>query len=683
VSPRGAALEMALATFGVLALELALIRWSTGQVRAFAYFNNLVLVAAFLGTGLGVALARRRGGLEHATLPALAVLSAVLAFAEPLGLVRLSFPDPSVHLWGAEGAPGLAILVRSLAIFGALVAAVVTVFVFAGAAVGARFGRLPALAAYRWDLAGSLLGVLSATAVAATGAGPAAWLALGVAPFAWLSRRPLSIAAGAAVVLCGALSVRGAVFSPYNRIDLVTGSGDLRVDVNRDFHQYIHDLSNARVVKDAGLPGLLHLRYAYDLPFVVNDRRGSALVVGAGTGNDVAAALRNRYGRVVSVDIDSRILEIGRRLHPEHPYQDPRVEVVVDDARAFFERRPGAFDAVVFGLLDSHAMFTALSSLRLDNYVYTEQGLRAAWEQVAPGGHLSVSFSTFAGPWIQDRLYWTLARATGREPVAIRHGVHEGCTFLVPREGAKLNLDLPFPRATPATCCDEVRTTSDDWPFLYVRPGSFAWGYAIVIGALLAATAAASGWAFGADALRRELDPALFLMGAGFLLIETRGVTALSLLFGSTWVVNAVVFAGILVLAFLANEVVARTRVRRQGLWFGGLLASVALVAAVPPAALGGLGLLARGVAGGIVAGLPIACAGVLVSMRLARSRDPAAALGSNLLGAVVGGCLEYLSMVFGLRALALLAFALYLAAAVLVLGRPAEGAPAESTTVV
>ena len=59
----------------------------------------------------------------------------------------------------------------------------------------------------------------------------------------------------------------------------------------------------------------------------------------------------------------------------------------------------------------------------------------------------------------------------------------------------------------------------------------------------------------------------------------------------------------------------------------------------------------------------PVAFAGVIVSIRLARSRNAAASLGSNLLGSVVGGCLEYLSMVAGLRALALLALALYLAA--------------------
>jgi hypothetical protein len=66
---------------------------------------------------------------------------------------------------------------------------------------------------------------------------------------------------------------------------------------------------------------------------------------------------------------------------------------------------------------------------------------------------------------------------------------------------------------------------------------------------------------------------------------------------------------------------------------------------------------------GGTLNALPVAFAGVVVSTLLARSANMAAALGANLLGAVVGGCLEYLSMYAGLRALALLALALYLGA--------------------
>src|SRR5689334_16713414 len=94
-------LLVALVTFGILTLELALIRWTAGQVRVFAYISNVVLIVAFLGMGLGVALGRRHPGLIRLTLPLLLLLAVPVALAEPLGLVHLSFPDQSITLWGA------------------------------------------------------------------------------------------------------------------------------------------------------------------------------------------------------------------------------------------------------------------------------------------------------------------------------------------------------------------------------------------------------------------------------------------------------------------------------------------------------------------------------------------------------------------------------------------------------
>ena len=674
--------QTALVSFGILALELALIRWSAGQIRAFAYFNNLVLIGAFLGMGLGLAVGRRHTELVHATLPALVVVSLALGFAEPLRLVHLSFPDPAVSLWGAELSAGGGRSVLDLVVFLALVGGIIAVFVFAGSALGVLFARQPALTAYRWDLLGALLGVVAVTSVTAIGGGPGVWLTLGVLPFIWICRRPLALAAGVVSVALGVFSVRGAIFSPYNRIDITRQGPDLVLAVNRDFHQYMHDLSDRRLAA-APLESrteAMRMRQVYDLPFAVGSRRARALVVGAGTGNDVQAALRLGYRKVVSVDIDGRIIELGRQLHPEQPYSNPRVEAVVDDARAYFVRRVEPFDVVVFGLLDSHAMFSSLSTLRLDNYVYTEEGIRAAWSHVAPEGHLAISFSVFAGQWMVDRLYWTIARATGREPLALYHGMNFGATFIAPRDGAQLELSaFNFPRIGPSAPLAFVRTTSDDWPFLYVRPGVVPWGYVLMLLAVVTLAGAATPLAFGRSTLGANFDTVLFLMGAAFLLIETRGVTTLSLLFGSTWIVNAAVFGGVLIMALLANEAVARFQPQQIGLWFVGLLASVVLLWVFPLSTLSGLGILERGVAGGLLNGLPVGFAGVIVSTRLSQSRNPSAALGSNLLGSVIGGCLEYLSMMSGLRAIVLLALALYLAALLVVLresgdeARPAD----------
>ena len=387
------------ATFSILALELAVIRWMSNQVRLFAYLNNVLLIGCFLGMGLGVMVGRRRPGLVHATLPVLAVLAAVLAGASGLGLTHLGFPDGVVSMWSA---PARSFLGSLLVIMG-LFMLPVAVFACAGSVVGDIFGRLEALRAYSWDLAGSVAGIAAFTVLSAASSAPPAWLALAALPLLWFSRRVLSLVSYLAVVALAAFSVQDARFSPYYRIDVEPAEGapgrPLRLSVNRDFHQYIHDLSNARLesrtLSSRERPQLEQAQAAYALPFRLTESRARALVLGAGTGNDVAAALREGFAEVVSVDIDPVILRLGAELHPERPYQNPGVTAVVDDARAYLEQnRDARFDVVAFGLLDSHAMFSTMSSLRLDNYVYTAESLRSAWRLVAPGGLLSVSFAT-------------------------------------------------------------------------------------------------------------------------------------------------------------------------------------------------------------------------------------------------------------------------------------------------
>jgi SAM-dependent methyltransferase len=671
-SERGASagLQIGLATFGILVLELALIRWTSSQIRVFAYFNNIVLISAFLGMGLGVALGRRWPGLVHLVLPLLLLLALPLAFSEPLALVHLRFPDNSITLWGGEMlAANPLLFARNLAVFCGLLALVMAVFAAAGAPLGVLFPRVPVLRAYTADLVGSLLGIVVFTAMAWGELGPAWWLLLGGLPFVWLTRRP--VAAGLLVVIVGLaqFTARGVVFSPYNRIELIRDPAlGIELQVNRDFHQYMHDLSDRRIeAAPAPKEVLVELRRLYDLPFVLNARRGSALVVGAGTGNDVQAALRHGYRQVTSVDIDARIIATGRELHPEQPYSNAAVRTVVDDARAYFGGDAAEkFDLVCYGLLDSHAMSSAMSTLRLDNYVYTEEGIRAAWRRVQPGGHLTLALACNSGQWFVDRLYWTVAKATGRTPIALLtplHGVT--VTFIVPTEGAMLDPAglAGRVRLYPVNTREATLTPSDDWPFLYLRPGVFPWGYLVVLGFVLAVALLATRPVFGVGSGAGGFDWPLFLMGAAFLLIETRGVTSLSLLFGSTWIVNSAVFGGILTMVLLANLAVQRWAWDNPIPWFVALFGSVLLLWWLPVEWLGNLPLLLRGVAGGLLTGLPIGLAGVIVPMLLQRAAQPAVALGANLLGAVLGGCLEYFSMLGGLRSIALMALVLYLVA--------------------
>ena len=670
-------------TFSILALELTLIRWMSQQIRVFAYLNNVLLMAAFLGMGLGMALGKRRPNLVHATLPLLLGLSAILCFAPQLDLTALSFPDRSIALWGTEGLKADEQFATNLQIIAILFGLTATVFVCAGSAVGHLFARLDPLKAYAADLLGSLLGVAAVTLLSAFNTPPPVWLFVSCLPLVWLSPRKLTWGALAGVVVCGALSINGARFSPYYRIDLHDGhNGKWTLDVNRDVHQQMIDLSDRRL-NDPALPAAdlawrRTARRMYDFPFQRGTAKGSALIVGAGTGNDVAAALRNGFQHVVAVEIDPGILRLGRRMHPEHPYADPRVTAVNSDARTYFERnRNERFDVVCFGLLDSHGMFTSMSTLRLDNYVYTIQSFRSAWNLVAPGGVMTINFGLMRLGFISDRLLTNLRDATGQTPATFEVTENLSRMYVVSRNDAA-RAGLPVPSGWNA-----IRPSTDDWPFLYVRPGVFPSGYIAVLAVIALLAVGGTALVFGPTVFTAaRFDAPMFFLGAAFLLIETRGVTDLSLLFGSTWIVNAAVFGGVLLIAWGVNAVVRRFPPRRPEIVFVPLAIALAVSYVVRPAMLLQLPMFAGGALGAILNALPVGLAGFLFSTLLARSADPTASLGSNLIGAIAGGILEYLSTIFGLRVLTLVAAALYGTVLLLLLAKRPGVARASSTPI-
>jgi hypothetical protein len=153
----------------------------------------------------------------------------------------------------------------------------------------------------------------------------------------------------------------------------------------------------------------------------------------------------------------------------------------------------------------------------------------------------------------------------------------------------------------------------------------------------------------------------MFFLGAAFMLVEVKSIAELSLLFGSTWLVNSAVFSGILLMILAANAVVARRsselRQARVYAWLG-----VSLL--VPY--LAGLGWLNawpfawRASLGAFVTSLPIFFAGIVFASSFRRVRDASGALAANMFGAMVGGILEYSSMAWGIRSLTLMVLGLY-----------------------
>jgi SAM-dependent methyltransferase len=424
--------------------------------------------------------------------------------------------------------------------------------------------------------------------------------------------------------------------------------------VNDDFYQFPMDLSDAAVARYP-----VPLRAWRDGAFTVcNLHRplDRVLIVGGGTGNDAAAALRCGAKHVDVVDIDPNIVEIGRAMHPEHPYSNPAVNVTIDDARHFFHDATPGYDAIVFAFLDSHRLLSTFSSLRLDSYVFTVESFEEARRLLSPSGVQITAFAIDAA-WEHSRLYEMLRTAYGEEPI-------------VPKESEVFFLSGPGVTGTglsvhPRPVDGAAVLATDNWPFIYAQARNIPGQYFLALALVLGISFLAVRWTAGSAAIP---DWHFFFLGAAFLLLETHNVTATALAFGSTWYVNSVVFASILGMALLSNFLMAKFRTVQDlpvALVYGGLFAALALNWFLPVEVLTGTSFPVRLLTVGGASALPVLFSGMIFARSFKKSADPAHALGSNVLGSVAGGAIEYVSMITGLRFLILLMAVLYGASAI------------------
>jgi hypothetical protein len=207
--------------------------------------------------------------------------------------------------------------------------------------------------------------------------------------------------------------------------------------------------------------------------------------------------------------------------------------------------------------------------------------------------------------------------------------------------------------ADPAIRAD---LSTDDWPFFYMPQRTYPFSYLAMIAVVL-------GLSFYLIVSFSEKPTVgnmpYFLLGAGFMLVETKGITEMGLAFGNTWQVIGIVIAGILVMAFLANWVVQSFRIVRPLVPYLLLLASLGVGLAV--ARSGGVGSTPVGqLATVVVLTSPLFFSGIVFSSLLATSRGITGAMSANLFGAMCGGLLEYNAMYFGFQFLYWLAAALY-----------------------
>ncbi|MEU7858150.1 spermidine synthase [Nonomuraea sp. NPDC049141] len=645
--------RLILASAFMLFLELALIRWTGSNIVHLSYFTNFVLLGSFLGIGLGfLRVGRARRQPYYSPVILFGLVFVVLTFP-----VTVDRNTEGVLYWTSLSTTGPPAWLILPVIFGA------AALVLMGPAelVGRCFPELPRLEAYRYDLIGSLSGIALFTALSFLSAPPVFWgLVAAIAYGVLLVPRPRVIYLGLVTVpslavvglLLAETLTAGAFWSPYYK---VTYKQFLQLGVP------VTDISVNGIPHQQAVPAAARLQWErqYGLPYErASTPPKNVLIVGAGSGTDVAIALSKGAAHVDAVEIDPKLRELGGSLHPDRPYDDPRVTTHVTDGRAFLERTGDKYDLILFALPDSLTLVSGASSLRLESYLFTEEAMRAARAHLKPTGTFSM-YNYYRESWLVDRLASTVQSAFGHKP----------CVDVVSTAGQQAVITAG---ATPSAqrCAGEWAgaaagtppPTGDDRPFLYLKDGDIPSLYLITLGLILAVSLIAVRVVAGPYRRMRPYAD-LFLLGVAFLLLETKSVTGFALLFGTTWVVNAIVFAGVLVAVLAAVEITRRFRTPPLPVMYAVLFGGLLLAWLVPNTWLLSLPLPLRAVAAVTVAFLPIFAANVVFAKRFSDSADATTSFGANLLGAMVGGCLEYLALVIGYKGLLIVAAVLYLGA--------------------
>ena len=701
-----------------LFLELACIRWFPSHVLFLTFFTNTVLLACILGIAVGCLAARRAANLLAWT-PLMLIVGMGSAHLVELQRRALNSiidvgnqASPQVVFFGVEyQSSDLSTFVVPIEwLCGYFFLVIALTMVGPGQQLGRALARLPnRLEAYTIDILGSIVGIVLFAACSFLQLSPAWWFALVLAGFAYFLY-PLTAGAAArwprrrlVVGLAVAPSFIGEpeMWSPYYRVNYRPEQG--LIDVNLIGHQQMQPL-NARFPAYA-LPHLLN-RDAGGKPF------SDVLIIGAGSGNDVSRALVWGAEHIDAVEIDPVIQRIGKQDHPDHPYDDPRVTVHLNDGRNFLKRTAKQYDLIIYALVDSLVLHSSYSNIRLESFLFTKQAMDDVQRRLKPGG-VFVMYNYFRQGWIVSRLQNSVraafgARRTGAEPPEPRHPRagrkprrrlhHVDCgrepqirdafardtAYWIPATrrspGTRPTASRRFRRnARPRMRWQQFRLTrvnaageplrsaiaTDDWPLLYLReptiPTVSLRGAAIMaaIAALLLAPflkRAAGTRGDGAAVLVQ-----MFFLGAGFMLVETKAVVHMALLFGSTWIVNSVVFFAVLVMIVLANWFVAAARPSRLAPYYAGLLISLTISALVPMESFLGMDRAGQIVAASMLAFTPILFAGVVFAVSFSRIIEPDRAFGINIAGAMFGGLAEYSSMILGFQYLLFVAVGLYL----------------------
>ncbi len=668
-----------LISFLILFFELTLIRYVSASIVSISFYSNIILLASFFGVGAGCLLNIKKNLFN--LFPALLFIFLLVLNSS---LLEINTTKSEMIMFQPEVVSNK-IPAWLIIIF--IFSFVATLFLILGQQLKLAFQNFKkSIDAYVFDLLGSIAGIITFSALSYYELGFLYWISITCA--LWLiinlfqknssENKKYDFIFSWVLIIIFSFFLNSiyekSYWSKYYFIKLSEFKKDefYFISTNKTGHQAMEKEPKW---------------WFYQIPYdsFKNPQYDDVLIIGAGSGQDASVALKNNVKSIDAIDIEPRLVEIGKQFHPLKPYNDPRVKITIADGRNFIEnQKDKKYDLIIFALTDSLTLASNSSNTRLESYLMTAESFAKTKSLLKENGML-VLYNHYRKDWLIEKLTKMLEQNFGDKVLVINSKKDESALLMAGNKIADFNnakffkekTDLSFKKALNIDPENKVGT--DNWPFSYLFKPSIPSSYLYIILFILSLSGAVvfsflkkykselSNKKLSWGKFLKMIPWHMFFLGAGFMLLETKNIINFQLLFGSTWIVNSLVFIAILGLAFTSAILVKIKLIINKKVLYFLMLFAIIISVLFPLKSIIELPFYLKYLSAILISLLPIFFANLIFSSHFSNQNNAEISFGLNMIGAICGGLLEYLSMLYGYHFLLYVIGACYLLAIIFV----------------
>jgi spermidine synthase len=647
-------------SFLILFFELTLIRYISATIVSISFYSNIILLASFFGVGAGCLLNIKRNLFNY--FPPL-LLVFLLILNTHLLMINTSQSEMIMFQLdvGSYKIPSWLIIIFIFSFVSAL-------FLILGQQLKLAFQAFEkSIDAYLFDLLGSIVGIITFSTFSYFELGFVYWISIAFILWIIINRFKNKILKNQKYdsILVWILIITFAIFlnsaqpnsywSKYYFIKL------LEVKKDEYYHIFTNKTGHQAMEKKPQL-------WFYQIPYdsFKNPQYEDILIIGAGSGQDASIALQNNVKNIDAVDIEPRLVELGKQFHPLKPYSDPRVKITIADGRNFIEnQKDKKYDLIIFALTDSLVLASNSSNTRLESYLMTVESFAKAKSILKENGMLML-YNNYRKDWLIAKLTKMLQQNFSDKVLVIHPKNNENALLMAGNKISDFNeakfikekTKLIFKRADKVDPENQVGT--DNWPFSYLFKPSIPDSYSnlilfifilcggVVFLFLKKHKSAPENKNLSWQKFLKIIPWHMFFLGAGFMLLETKNIINFQLLFGSTWIVNSLVFIAILGLALTSAILTKIKLIINKNVLYFLMIFAIAISILFPLKSIIELPFYLKYLSAILISLLPIFFANLIFSNHFSQQNNAEISFGLNMVGAICGGLLEYFSMLYG-----------------------------------